>query len=343
MASNKGPTIHALVVGAGGVGTMACVALEKSGRVKVTAVLRSNYGRVRDHGFTIDSVDHGKLVSWRPSAVVNAVPKADSAQPFDYVVVTMKNIPEICNIPDIIRPAVTPGHTTIVLIQNGIYIEPEFIKEFPNCVLLSGASYIGAHQRDGHVAHDDHDRMDLGAFHNPSLDPELENQKLKEFATAYTASNAVDINTVDDIVLYRWRKVLWNGTFNPMCAITQLDSAAIRQFGGDYSLIRPAMAEIVAIAHADGYELGNKAIDEMIDATPLELSFRPSMLVDVDKGNPVEVEAILGNSLRIARAKGVQTPVLDNTYRFLKLVQARLLAARGLITAPDELPTHDFI
>ncbi|KKZ67052.1 2-dehydropantoate 2-reductase [[Emmonsia] crescens] len=343
MASSGSSTIHVLVVGAGGVGTMACVALERSGRANVTAVLRSNYGHVQEHGFTIDSIDHGKLSSWRPSAIVNAVPKTDPAQPFDYVVVTMKNIPEICNIPETIRPAVTLGHTTIVLIQNGIYIELEFIKEFPNCVLLSGASYIGAHQRDGHVIHDDHDRMDLGAFRNPSLDPSLEKAKLKEFAAAYSASNAVDVNTVDDIVFYRWRKVLWNGTFNPLCAITQLDSAAIRQFGGDYSLIRPAMAEILAIARADGYDLGSDAIDEMIEATPLELSFRPSMLVDVDKGNPVEVEAILGNALRIARDKGVQTPILDNTYRFLKLVQARLLAARGLITAPNELPTHDFI
>ncbi|EEQ88456.1 hypothetical protein RJZ56_004782 [Blastomyces dermatitidis] len=343
MASSSSITIHVLVVGTGGVGTMACVALERSGRAKVTAVLRSNYSHVQENGFTIDSIDHGKLTSWRPSAIVNAVPKADPAHPFDYVVVTMKNIPETCNIPETIRSAVTPGHTAIVLIQNGINIEPEFIKEFPNCVLLSGASYIGAHQRDGHVIHDDHDRMDLGAFRNPSLDPSIEQAKLKEFATVYTASNAVDINRVDDIVLYRWRKLLWNGTFNPLCAITQLDSAAIRKFGGDYSLIRPAMAEIVAIARADGYELGNNVINEMIEATPLELSFRPSMLVDVDKGNPVEVEAILGNALRIARGKGVQTPVLDNTYRFLKLIQARLLEARGLITTPNELPTHDFI
>ncbi|EER44551.1 2-dehydropantoate 2-reductase [Histoplasma capsulatum var. duboisii H88] len=343
MSSSNSSITHVLVVGAGGVGTMACVALERSGRAKITAVLRSNYRHVLEHGFKIDSIDHGTLTSYRPSTIVNAVPRANPAQPFDYVVVTMKNVPETCNIPETIRPAVTPGHTTIVLIQNGIYIEPEFIREFPHCVLLSGASYIGAHQRDGHVIHDDHDRMDLGAFRNPSLDISLEKAKLQEFAAVYTASNAVDINTVDDIVFYRWRKLLWNGSFNPLCAITQLDSAAIRQFGGDYSLIRPAMAEIIAIARAEGYVFKDDVIDEIMEATPIQLSFRPSMLVDVDKGNPVEVEVILGNALRIAREKRLQTPILDNTYRFLKLIQARLLAARGYIAAPKELPTHDFI
>ncbi|ODH48084.1 hypothetical protein GX48_05770 [Paracoccidioides brasiliensis] len=278
-------------------------------RSKAEETKRSSW----EHGFTIDSVDHGNLTSWRP--IVNSVPKAEPSQPFDYVVVTMKTIPELCSIPEIIQPAVTPGHTSIVLIQNGIYIEEDFIKAFPTCVLLSGASYIGAQQRDGHVSHNDRDCMDLGAFRNPSLDASLEKAKLDEFATAYTTSNVVEVK----------------------------NSTAIRQFGSDYSLIRPAMAEVVAIAKADGYDLGKGVIDDMIETAPIELSFRPSMLVDVDKGNPVEAEAILGNALRVARAKGVPTPILDNIYRFLRLIQARLLASRGLIKTPKELPKKDFI
>jgi 2-dehydropantoate 2-reductase len=255
----------------------------------------------------------------------------------------MKNIPEVNNIPKIIAPAITPDHTTIVLFQNGLYIEPPILEAFPSNVVLSAPSYIGAHENNGHVTHTDHDIFNIGAFHNKSLDATLERAKLEEFASIYNGSNVVEAQVVDDIVLYRWRKVLWNGIFNPMCAITQLDSAAVRRFGGEYSVIRPGMAEMVAIAKADGYELGEGIIDEMIESTPIESAFRPSMLVDVDKGNPMEAEVILGNALRVAREKGVDTPILDNTYRFLKLIQARLLAARGLIVEPKELPTTDLI
>lgn len=255
----------------------------------------------------------------------------------------MKNIPEVNNTPKIIAPAITPGHTTIVLFQNGLYIEPPIIAAFPENVVLSAPSFIGAHEHNGHVVHDDHDKFHIGAFRNPSVDAAFERAKLEEFATIYNSSKVVDANVVDDIVFYRWRKVLWNGIFNPMCALTQLDSAAVRLFGGEYSLIRPGMAEMAAIAKADGYDLGPGIVDEMVDATPLELCFRPSMLVDVDKGNPMEVEVILGNALRVAREKGVHTPILDNTYRFLKLTQARLLAARGLIVVPKELPKVDLI
>lgn len=275
--------------------------------------------------------------------MVNKVPDTSAQSPFDYVVVTMKTIPEIANIAEIIAPSVTPKHTTIVLLQNGIYIEPPIIDAFPTNVVLSGPSYIGAHEKNGHVIHDDPDRYHLGAFHNTHLDWKYEQQKLEDFASIYNGNHIVHAMVVEDIIHYRWRKALWNGIFNTMCAITQLDNAAIRRFGGEHSLIRPGMAEMAAIAKADGYELGENIVDEMVEATPIELSFRPSMLVDVDKGNPIEAEVILGNALRVARRKGVETPILDNTYRFLKLIQARLLAARGYITEPKELPVAGFI
>jgi ketopantoate reductase len=59
--------VNVLLLGCGAVGTMAAVTLERSGCATVTAVLRSNFAAVKTEGFTIDSVDHGKLSGWRPS------------------------------------------------------------------------------------------------------------------------------------------------------------------------------------------------------------------------------------------------------------------------------------
>ena len=59
--------LNICLIGSGGVGTIASLVLEKSKRAKVTAVLRSNHSIVKDKGFEIDSVDHGKLSGWRPS------------------------------------------------------------------------------------------------------------------------------------------------------------------------------------------------------------------------------------------------------------------------------------
>lgn len=58
---------NVLLVGGGGVGTIAALNLELSGRTNVTVVLRSNYQRVVDFGFDITSVDHGTIKGWKPS------------------------------------------------------------------------------------------------------------------------------------------------------------------------------------------------------------------------------------------------------------------------------------
>jgi ketopantoate reductase len=55
------------LVGSGGVGTIAALVLEKSGRAKVTAVLRSSYSVVNEKGWDIESVDHGPRTGWTPS------------------------------------------------------------------------------------------------------------------------------------------------------------------------------------------------------------------------------------------------------------------------------------
>ena len=55
-----------LIIGSGGVGTMAAFALEKGGKAAVTSVLRSNFDAVEEDGFTIHSVDHGDIEGWEP-------------------------------------------------------------------------------------------------------------------------------------------------------------------------------------------------------------------------------------------------------------------------------------
>ena len=63
------PQARVLVVGMGGVGTMAAYALEAGSLAAVTAILRSNYGVVEEKGFDIDSIDWGHdIKGWRPSS-----------------------------------------------------------------------------------------------------------------------------------------------------------------------------------------------------------------------------------------------------------------------------------
>lgn len=57
----------ACLIGCGGVGTVAALVLENSGKAHVTAVLRGKYEIVSKKGWDVDSIDHGKIKGWKPS------------------------------------------------------------------------------------------------------------------------------------------------------------------------------------------------------------------------------------------------------------------------------------
>lgn len=202
--------------------------------------------------------------------------------------VTTKNIADhhpTCA--ELIESAVTPGHTTIVLIQNGLNIEKPFLEKFPQNTCLSGISLIGSHETSTAVIdHEDPDRLVIGAFSNPNVPQEKQDQIAREFVKIYSAGGKTDCTFEPDVPFYRWQKLVYNACLNPICAITGLDSGTIRLADDAVAtLVRPAMDEIVAAAKACGVNLPDGVAERMINIDPLTMYLRPSMAEDVLKVN----------------------------------------------------------
>lgn len=325
-----------LLVGSGGVGTMATYALETGGQAAVTAVCRSNYDAVKTAGFNIDSLDHGQgITGFRPTHVLNHVPNVqeEGSQPFDFLVVTTKNIPDVRpTVLDIIEPAVTSRVTTIVLLQNGLNIEKPIVERFPNNVVLSGVSLIGATEfKPGHIRHDDRDRGKLGQFPGQRVSPTVAESKGRQFVELYTACGKVDWQYDEDVNATRWRKLVYNSCYNSVSAILGMDTARMRmsQFVID-DLVKPAMLEIVTIAKAAGVHLPSTVVQDIITVDPTDTAFVPSMGQDAAKGNYVEHENIVGEPLREAERLDVPAPTLRIIYGFLKGIQLKAKESKGL-------------
>lgn len=285
MAEPTTPKATVLLLGGGAVGAIAALNIEAGGLGAVTAVLRSNYPAVSQNGYNIESVDHGKLPSWKPTKVLNTIPSASPEAPFDYIVCVTKNCPDIKpTLVDLITPAVTPGHTVIALIQNGLNIERPVFEAFPQNIVLSGVSMIDSHEEEpGHILHEEADLLHLGAFTNPNLSPEKEKGAAEEFIKMYSAAGKTQCLYNDDVPFARWRKLVFNACLNPICAITGLDDARIRLAGAIDGLVKPACNEIIAVAKAKGIELPEDIADKMINVDPIDLYLKPSMQCDVDK------------------------------------------------------------
>lgn len=267
---------------------MAAYALEKGGQAEVTAVCRSNYQAVKANGFTIDSMEHGhNITGFRPSILRNTVPDvAREGLKYDYLVASTKNIPDINpTLLDIISPAVTEGHTTILLLQNGLNIEKPIIERFPRNFVLSGVSLIGAAEVEhGIIRHDDSDSTKCGPFEGQSVESERAIAEAKRFIEMYNACGKVNWSFDEDVRLTRWRKLVYNSSYNSVSAIVGMDTPRMRMSESVIDdLVRPAMLEIIAIAKAAGVELPEGVEEEIIRVDPTGTEFWPSMGQDVAK------------------------------------------------------------
>lgn len=332
---------------------MAAYALETGGKAEVTAICRSNYDAVTKTGFSIDSLDHGNgITGFKPSHVRNTVPNVakEQLEPFEYMVVTTKNIPDVKpTVLDIITPAITPGFTSIVMLQNGLNIEKPITRAFPDNVVLSGISFIGATETShGVIRHDDSDAVKLGPFPDQKVSPERAEKAAKRFIDLYTACGKVEWDYDEDVRFTRWRKLVYNSSFNSVSAILGMDTARMRmsQIVID-DLIRPAMKEIITIAKAVGVDLPEAIDDKLIRTDPTDTAFVPSMGQDAAKvshqldkscmskyrslqGNYIEMENIVGEPVREAEKAGVAAPTLRTMYGFLRGIQLKTKEKKGL-------------
>lgn len=322
-----------VIVGTGGVGAIAALALSYSD-AEVTAIVRSDYEKVSKEGFHIKSVDYGEQKNFKPANVAKSVEDAKQFGPFDYVIVTTKNTPDIFKTEELVEPLVS-DNSTIVLIQNGIGIELAFLEKYPKHTLLSGVTMISSSNYYGVVDHVGHDDMLIGYFPNDNLSKDTQEKKALEFVSLYK-NKYNDCEYNDDVKYTRWRKLVYNATLNPVCALTECDVGRLELFGG-MDLVRKAMREVLAVAKADGVELPESIMEFMIRSDD-GVYYLPSMLVDVKKQNYMEVEILSGNPVRIAKKHGVPTPCLELIYELLKVVQAKMAEAKGKIVVPKDRP-----
>ena len=69
-------------------------------------------------------------------------------------------------------------------------------------------------------------------------------------------------------------------------------------------------------------------IRKNIEDTEKMTPYKTSMLLDYENKRPMEVEAILGNALRIAGKYNIKTPHLKTLYALLTLINDKNLKSR---------------
>ena len=123
-----------------------------------------------------------------------------------------------------------------------------------------------------------------------------------------------------------WLKLWGNLTFNPVSALTHATLAQICRFPLSRELAAGMMEEAQAVAEKLGvrFRIG---IDRRIAGAEAVGEHKTSMLQDVERGRALELDALLGTVVELARMTGAPTPRIDAIYACTSLL-ARTLEAR---------------
>ncbi len=114
-----------------------------------------------------------------------------------------------------------------------------------------------------------------------------------------------------------WTKLIGNTSFNPVAALT---GALMNEINGNpalIALIRRMMVEAMAVADAHGARV-TVTVDERLAISRSLGAAKISMHQDIERGRPLEVDAIVAAVSELGRKVGVATPTIDGVEALIR-------------------------
>ncbi|HLV44005.1 MAG TPA: 2-dehydropantoate 2-reductase [Aggregatilineales bacterium] len=147
------------------------------------------------------------------------------------------------------------------------------------------------------------------------------NGRMQAFA-ALLQEGGLAARVVDDVRGLVWGKLAVNAAINPLTAILKVPNGALLESEWTRSIMAEAAREVAAVAAAGGVTLPyDDAAARAEDVATMTAANHSSMLRDVLRGAPSEIETICGAVMREGEARGVPTPVNALLYRLVRAME----------------------
>ena len=320
------------IIGTGAIGGYYGAKLAHAGQ-EVHFLLHSDYEYVKQHGLQVDSCDGSFHLE-----DINAYQSTEHMPPCDVVLVCLKSVnnsklqsllPPLLHdkaaskreqsdarIDSAEREQARPKvNTLVVLIQNGIGVEEDVQKMFPDVQLAAGLAFIcSAKSEPGLVNHQCYGSINLANY--SCRDEALMQAVVDEFRQAGIETGLVEYHEA------RWKKAVWNMPFNGMTVALHTQTDQLLKNKSTRQLIRDQMMEVVSAAqHLGVKNLDASFVDKMIEMTDAMTPYSPSMRLDYDFHRPMEIYYLYTRPIEIAREAGCPMPkleMLEAELRFLE-------------------------
>ena len=283
-----------LVMGAGAVGGYFGGRIAENTEKQVFLVARGGHlKKIKENGLKILSPDG--------DAILKVPVSSDPADfpPPDLILFTVKSFDTDQAIRQI-KPVVR-NDTVILTLQNGIENYEKLNTVFGDRA-LQGLCQIGAGlEKPGVIRHDS---LGLIVFGEQNGKESESTRKLAELFDQSGISNRVSENIKKQV----WLKFAWNTVYNSLTAVMNIPVDRLYSGIGAEKEIKKLLEEVKIAAKAEGVEIEEKDLDEIMNKSRNLEGFITSTLRDRRAGKPLEYDGLTGALLRSAKKHGLELP-----------------------------------
>lgn len=296
------------ILGSGAVGGYFGARLARSGQ-DVTFIARgAHLEAIRARGLEIRSTALGDFT-------VQAAAESDPARigPVDVVLVAVKAYDNDTAYP-LIAPMLGPD-TVVLTVQNGVDNVDQLARHVGEARVLGGTTYVAtALAAPGRIVQTGvHRSIIFGeVFGARGLTP-----RVRAIAEVLAPAD-IQVTAVADARTPLWDKFVYLVPFSGFTGAARLPIGHLWPHAHIREMFYAAAREVAAIASAEGVALSPDRFDtlrEYMDHIPP--TTRSSLLIDLDQGKRIEVEALQGAALRRAALHGVPAPIVSTLYAVL--------------------------
>jgi len=134
--------------------------------------------------------------------------------------------------------------------------------------------------------------------------------------------SGLEAHLVDETDGLVWGKLAVNSAINPLTALLRVPNGFLVEHEALIDIMKRAAQEVESVARAQGIILPfPDAAERALEVARATATNRSSMLQDIDRGAPTEVEAICGAVARVAHDLGIQTPVNLRLCRLVRQIE----------------------
>ncbi|KAF1962977.1 hypothetical protein CC80DRAFT_101914 [Byssothecium circinans] len=315
------PRLRILSVGGNAVSAFLSWRLQATNACDVTLVWKSGYESVAQYGISFRSALYGNE-RFKPYSVVRTPEDAahSSKQPFDYVLLCVKALPDVYDIANIIESVVSPQHTCILMnTTHSLGVESYLEQRFPTNVVLSlvsGAelSQLGASEFEHKGATD----IWVGpANRNSAIPPQIQTDMAEALAMTLS-SGQVDSKVSPNIRQQQYERMIGPIAFHPASVLFETPNhAELLEKVGVRPLITGVIDELITLARAQGCTFPPDYRETTMQQMAQPQDNNSTMYLDFEAKRPMEIETYLGSPLKLAQEANVVVPRIETLYAAL--------------------------